>query len=129
MVRKKIKGKRYNIAMKQILSLLVILLLTSCNKGYEMNKMESLISNVTSSLTAVDEEHALEEVWEYVSDNRVYVEILSIDQNGDVADINEIDDLSNVVKVRAVFSKEDEIKTLEWKPVNIDNVFILYREK
>ncbi len=129
MVRKKIKGKRYNIAMKQILSLLVILLLTSCNKGYEMNKMESLILNVTSSLTAVDEEHALEEVWEYVSDNRVYVEILSIDQNGDVADINEIDDLSNVVKVRAVFSKEDEVKTLEWKPVNIDNVFILYREK
>lgn len=115
--------------MKQILSLLAILLLISCNKGYEMNKIESLTSNVTSSLTAVDEEHALEEVWEYVSDNRIYIEILSIDQNGNVADINEIDDLSSIIKVRAVFSKGEEVKTLEWKPIKMDNVFILFREK
>ena len=115
--------------MKRLVGLLVILLLISCNKGHEMNKIESLTSVVASSLTAIDEERALEDVWKYAFENRIYIEILSIDQSGNVVDINEIDDLNSVVKVRVVFSKEKELKTLEWAPIDIDNVFILFREK
>lgn len=115
--------------MKQILLILVVSLLMSCNKGYQMNKIEPLISNVRSSSSAIDEERALEEIWEYVSENRVFVEILSIDQSGSMADINEIEDLSSVVNVRVVFSKGEELRSLEWKPIKIDNVFILFREK
>ncbi|VAW70084.1 hypothetical protein MNBD_GAMMA10-1532 [hydrothermal vent metagenome] len=114
--------------MKKIFCLLGILLLISCNEGYEMNKIGPLISNITSSLTADDEEQALEEVWKYIFDNRIYIEILAIDQSGNMTDINEMDDLSNVVKVRVVFSKGENSNTLEWKPIAIDNVFILFRE-
>ncbi len=115
--------------MKKIFVLLVILLLISCNEEYEMNKIESLTSTVTTSLTVIDEEQALEQVWEYISNNRIYVEILSTDQSGNVVDINEVDDLGSIVKVSAIFSKGKNSKKVEWKPIKIDNVFILFREK
>ncbi|WHI46411.1 hypothetical protein ACJJIW_20915 [Microbulbifer sp. JMSA004] len=94
-----------------------------------MGDIKVLASKVVSSSTAQEEERALESVWEYVYKNRIYVEILSVDSEGGKADINNLEGLSGVVKVQAIFSKGDQSFTLEWEPHELDNVFILYREK
>ena len=129
MVRKEIERQWCLIEMKIIFSLVFTLLLVSCNKGDDMNKIEALSSNIASSTTDIEEEHALETLWEYIYKQRIYVEIISIDSGGNERDINDVEDLSNIVKVRAIFSKNSQSYPLEWKPINLDNVFILFREK
>jgi ABC-type Zn uptake system ZnuABC Zn-binding protein ZnuA len=114
--------------MKKIFYILAALLLISCDYGYEMNDIDPMFSSVLASTSANDEEHAIEEIWKYVAENRIYIEVLSVDQKGNVVDINDVEDLSNVTKVRAIFSKEGRKKTLEWEPIDLENVFILFRE-
>ena len=104
--------------MKIIFSLVFTLLLVSCNEGHDMNKVKALSSNITSSTTDTEEEHALETLWEYIYKKRVYVEIIAIDSGGNERDINDVEDLSNIVKVRTVFSKNSQSYSLEWKPIN-----------
>ncbi|WP_299589025.1 hypothetical protein [uncultured Microbulbifer sp.] len=94
-----------------------------------MGDIKALASKVVSSSTAQEEEQALEGVWESVYKNRIYVEVFSLDSEGSKSDINKLEDLSGVVKVQAVFSKNDQSFTLEWEPHELDNVFILFREK
>ena len=84
---------------------------------------------MTSSVNTTDEEHALEKLWEYISDNRVFVEIFSIDESGNKIDVNDINEVKIIKKVQVIFSKDKRTRVLEWKSVDIDNVFILFRER
>lgn len=114
--------------MKKTFYLLAALLLISCDYGYEMNDIDPMLSSVLASTSATDEEHAIEEIWKYVAENGISIKVLSVDQKGNMMDINDVEDLSKVTKIRAIFSKEGRKKTLEWEPIDLDNVFILFRE-
>ena len=94
-----------------------------------MNKLDSLFSDVTSSKTAAEEESAIENVWRYMADQEMYLEVFSLDETGGKTDVQEISDNEEIKEVEVVFSKGNAEKTFRWTPIENDNVFILYREK
>jgi ribosome-interacting GTPase 1 len=115
--------------MNKLYYILFILILSSCDKSHELNRIETYSSNIISSSTSIEERRALEELWEYIFKNRMYVEIFAIASDGNVSEINELEDLGGVVNVRVDLSKNSQEHSLEWKPINLNNVFILFREK
>ena len=94
-----------------------------------MNKIDDLFAEVKASATASQEEQAIENVWKYVYENRLYVEINSISESGEKTDINDIADIGKVENVEVIFSKDDTEKSYRWNPVDNENIFILFREK
>ncbi len=94
-----------------------------------MNKLDSLFSDVISSKTAAEEESAVEKVWQYMADQELYLEVYALDEAGNKTDVQEISDIEKIDEVEVVFSKGDTEKAFRWKPIENDNVFILYREK
>ena len=94
-----------------------------------MNKLDSLFSDVTSSKTAADEESAVEKVWQYMADQEIFLEVYALDESDGKTDVQEISDIEKIQEVEVVFSKDDAEKVFRWKPIENDNVFILYREK
>ena len=115
--------------MKVLLTLIVTLLVLSCEAGGTMNKIDDLSLKVISSVNMADEEQAIEELWEYVADNRIYIEMFSIDENANKVDVNDISDVSLIKRIHVVFSRGEDTKVLEWSPINSNNAFILFREK
>ena len=94
-----------------------------------MNNIKDLTSKVTSSSSAESEEQAVEALWTYIGENRIYVQIFSVDADKNIMDINEVSDLGDVKKIEVELSSGEESYRFEWDPIELDNVFILFREK
>jgi hypothetical protein len=115
--------------MKYILILFFSLITSSCNAGNKMDNLDSLFSKVLASSTADEEEGTIEEVWEYMSDNRIYVQVYSVDKLGNKTDIDNISNIKDITSVEVVFSKGEFKKSFIWQPIDNENIFILFREK
>lgn len=114
--------------MLKILVLSIVFLITSCQAGNEVNKLDSLWHEVTSSLNADDEARAIEKIWKYNAANSVVIRVFSITKDGREIDVHSINNIQAINKLKIDFSQGDYNGSLEWSPLKNDNVFILFRE-
>jgi hypothetical protein len=108
---------------------LAIVVFLGCAKGDQMKHLEALWTGVTASATAASEETAVEQVWHVVADEHISVQLRGKDTNGARVDMMTARDVENIESVEVTFSKGGQTRTFVWSPIDIENAFILFREK
>lgn len=92
-----------------------------------MNSLNQLLLQVENSTTVEQEQSALEEVAKFIGDNRVSIKVNTL-SDGVKQNLQEVQDLTTVQEAEIIFFFKDKEKTFTWKPKDINNVFILFRE-
>ncbi|WP_226664758.1 hypothetical protein [Microbulbifer aggregans] len=116
--------------MGRIFGVLVFALaFVGCGSGDGVSELDTLFLGVESSAAASEEERRIEDVWEYIYENRVYVAVYAISPLGKKIDINDLPDSVDLEEVEVVFSKGDEKRSYRWAPIDSEKIYILFREK
>lgn len=94
-----------------------------------MKDLNTLFSKVKASSTASEEEKRIEDVWQYMYENRVYVAVYTRNETGRGTDINNLPNPADVETVEVVFTKDNMENSFQWDPIDNENIFVLFREK
>lgn len=114
--------------MKPLIFLLTLIFCISCSLGNNMEKINSLWQNVASCKSAQEEEAAIENVWSFISDKNISFEVLTANSGGDLTEINNLPSDYPIKKVKIIFKSGETNTSFEWTPIDIENIYILYRE-
>lgn len=114
--------------MKHAFLLLIFFFCLSCKTLGNIEDIDDLWQNVKSSKNSLEEELAIEKVWVLILNNDISFEALAKNTNGDLTNIQNLPDNHPIKTVTIIFTSGHTKKTYEWTPIDINNVFVFYRE-